>query len=77
MMMMETRAVTRRLGGEDVLKGVNLEVGEGEIFGLIGPSGAGKSTLLRILTGYLEPSEGTVEVLGRPPAAFTPEERRR
>lgn len=77
MMMMETRAVTRRLGGEDVLKGVNLEVGEGEIFGLIGPSGAGKSTLLRILTGYLEPSEGTVEVLGRPPAAFTPEEKSR
>jgi len=77
MAMMQTRSVTRRLGGEDVLKGVNLAVEEGEIFGLIGPSGAGKSTLIRVLTGYLEPSEGTVEVLGSTPAAFSSEERRR
>jgi ABC-2 type transport system ATP-binding protein len=77
MAMIETRKVVRRLGGEDILKGVSLAVGEGEIFGLIGPSGAGKSTLLKILTGYLEPSEGSVEVLGSPPAAFSPEERRR
>ena len=75
--MIVTTNVTRRLGGENVLKGVNLDVGEGEIFGLIGPSGAGKSTLLRVLTGYLEPLEGTVEVLGSPPAAFSPEEKRR
>lgn len=74
---METKNVAKRFGGEEVLKGVNLAVEEGEIFGLIGPSGAGKSTLLRILTGYLEPSEGVVEVFGRPPAAFSDEERRR
>jgi ABC-2 type transport system ATP-binding protein len=77
MAMIETRKVVRRLGGEDILKGASLAVEEGEIFGLIGPSGAGKSTLLKILTGYLEPSEGSVEVLGSPPAAFSPEERRR
>ena len=74
---METRNVSKRFGGEEVLKGVSLEVEEGEIFGLIGPSGAGKSTLLRLLTGYLQPSEGTVEVFGGPPAAFGSEARQR
>ena len=77
MPMMWTKDVTRRLGGENVLKGANLEVEEGEIFGLIGPSGAGKSTLLKILTGYLEPSDGTVEVLGQAPTTFAAEEKRR
>lgn len=69
--------VSRRFGDEEVLRGLDLAVEEGEIFGLIGPSGAGKSTLLRVLTGYLEPSEGTVEVLGSAPVRFTPEERSR
>ncbi len=69
--------MVRRLGGVDVLKGVDLAIEEGEIFGLVGPSGAGKSTLLRVLTGYLEPTEGTVEVLGSPPSAFEDEDRRR
>jgi ABC-2 type transport system ATP-binding protein len=67
----------KRFGREEILKGVDLTVERGEIFGLIGPSGSGKSTLLRILTGYLEPSEGTVEVLGHPPAGFGKGERRR
>ena len=77
MPMMWTNDVTRRLGGENVLKGANLEVEEGEIFGLIGPSGAGKSTLLKILTCYLEPSDVTVEVLGQAPTTFAAEEKRR
>jgi ABC-2 type transport system ATP-binding protein len=72
------RGLRKRFGGdEEILKGVDLAVERGEIFGLIGPSGSGKSTLLRTLTGYLEPSEGTVEVLGRPPAEFGKGERRR
>ncbi len=74
---MATKGVTKCFGGTEILKGVDLSVEGGEIFGLIGPSGAGKSTLLRVLTGYLTPTEGTVEVLGRPPSAFTDDERRR
>lgn len=74
----EVTGLRKRFGGdEEILKGVDLAVERGEIFGLIGPSGSGKSTLLRTLTGYLEPSEGTVEVLGRPPAEFGKGERRR
>ncbi len=77
MAIIEARNLSKRFGGEHVLKGLDLAVERGEIFGLIGPSGSGKSTLLRTLTGYLSPSEGEVEVLGRPPATFGPEERRR
>ncbi len=77
MAAIEARKLRKRFGDAEILKGVDLEVERGEIFGLIGPSGSGKSTLLRTLTGYLSPSEGTVEVLGRPPAGFGKGERRR
>lgn len=43
-----------------VLSNVDLEIHEGEIFGLIGETGSGKSTLLRIMNGFIEPSEGQV-----------------
>ena len=77
MAAVETKGLVKRFGGDAVLKGIDLTVEEGEIFGLIGPSGAGKSTLMRTLTGYLLPTEGEVEVLGRPPASFGPGEKRR
>jgi ABC-2 type transport system ATP-binding protein len=44
--------------------GIDLEVGEGEVFGLIGPNGAGKSTTIRIVATILSPTAGTVKVLG-------------
>ncbi len=77
MAAVEAKGLVTRFGGDEVLKGIDLAVEEGEIFGLIGPSGAGKSILMRTLTGYLSPSEGEVEVLGRPPATFGPKEKRR
>lgn len=50
---------------------VNLELKQGEILGFIGPNGAGKSTVIRVLTGLLQKSSGTVEVLGHAPSART------
>jgi ABC-2 type transport system ATP-binding protein len=54
----------KRFGAVHALKGVDLEVREGELVGLLGPNGAGKSTLVKILVGLVRPSGGTAEVAG-------------
>lgn len=51
-------------GGEDVLKGINLEINKGQIIGYIGPNGAGKSTTIKIILGILNGYRGKVRVLG-------------
>jgi ABC-2 type transport system ATP-binding protein len=48
----------------EALRGVNFNIGSGEIVGLLGPNGAGKTTIMKILTGYLQPDRGEVEVDG-------------
>lgn len=50
------------------LQNLNLEVQENEIFGYLGPNGAGKSTTLKLLMSLIYPSQGQVEILGRPAA---------
>ncbi len=59
-------AVSKRYGATDALRGVDLDVGEGELFGLLGPNGAGKSTLVKIACGLVRPSGGEVRVCGAP-----------
>jgi branched-chain amino acid transport system ATP-binding protein len=56
----ELKSMTAGYGGEPVLKGLDLAVGEGEFVSIIGPNGAGKSTLFNILTGFIRPSRGQV-----------------
>ena len=56
--------VQKRFGTQLALNGVELRIGKGEVVGLLGPNGAGKSTLMRLVTGYLPPSDGRVEVCG-------------
>ena len=51
--------------GNEILKGLNLNVPVGELFGIIGPNGSGKSTVLKILTRLLRSYSGRVEILGR------------
>jgi ABC-2 type transport system ATP-binding protein len=53
-------------GAVHALRGVDLEVGTGELFGLLGPNGAGKSTLVKIACGLVRPSSGSVQVCGSP-----------
>jgi ABC-type polar amino acid transport system ATPase subunit len=56
--------VHKAFGTLEVLRGVDLDVSEGEVAVIIGPSGSGKSTLLRVLNGLEVPEQGTVEVDG-------------
>ena len=56
--------ITKVFGEKTVLDGINLEIGKGEIFGLLGPSGAGKTTLIKILTGQLKAEQGNSVING-------------
>ncbi len=51
----------------EVLRGLDLEVEEGEVFGYIGPNGAGKTTTIGVMLGLVKPGKGTVRILGNPP----------
>jgi ABC-2 type transport system ATP-binding protein len=62
--MIETGNLSRRFDAVTAVDRLNLQVVEGEIFGLVGPDGAGKTTTLRLLCGLLDPSEGQVVVAG-------------
>ncbi len=61
-------ALGKRFKNKWALADCSFELAEGKICGLVGSNGAGKTTLLRLVTGLAEPSSGSVEVFGRPPA---------
>jgi ABC-2 type transport system ATP-binding protein len=56
----------KRYGAVRALDGIDLEVGEGELFGLLGPNGAGKSTLVKIACGLVRASSGSATICGAP-----------
>ena len=62
----QTRWLTRRFGELTAVDGVSFSVAQGQFFGFLGPNGAGKSTTIKMLTGLLEPSAGSIEILGQP-----------
>lgn len=65
MMVLSAQNISKRFGGVQALKGITLQVNQGEIFGLMGPNGAGKTTLFNVLTGYYRPDQGTISLAGR------------
>ena len=62
----QTNGLTRRFGELTAVENVTLSVAQGQFFGFLGPNGAGKSTTIKMLTGLLDPSEGSIEILGQP-----------
>ena len=62
--MLEVRGVTKRFGGLLALGGVDLDVREGEIVGLVGPNGSGKTTLINVISGHYPLSGGTIALDG-------------
>jgi len=61
----QTRGLTRRFGELTAVDDVTFSVAQGQFFGFLGPNGAGKSTTIKMLTGLLEPSAGSIEILGQ------------
>jgi lipoprotein-releasing system ATP-binding protein len=63
--MIETRSITMNFGDLQVLKGIDVSIGKGEIVTLVGPSGAGKTTFLHIMGTLLNPTSGEVIINGK------------
>ncbi|WP_165855608.1 ABC transporter ATP-binding protein [Marinobacter sp. JSM 1782161] len=60
--MIQVQHLTRRYGDLTAVRNVSFEIGHGEVVGLLGHNGAGKTTIMKMLTGYLEPTSGSVQV---------------
>jgi branched-chain amino acid transport system ATP-binding protein len=71
--VLELRGVKVAYGGVEVVHGVDLELGSGEVLGMIGPNGAGKSSVLRSICGLARPSSGEVRFEGQVLNGMAPE----
>ncbi|WP_292821162.1 ABC transporter ATP-binding protein [Methylophilus sp.] len=60
----EITGITKRFGEFEALRGVDLRIEQGEFFALLGPNGAGKSTLINLLAGLLQPTSGSIRIMG-------------
>ncbi len=73
----EVNDLRKSYGDHEVLTGVDLEVGVGELVAFLGPNGAGKTTTTEILEGFRDATSGSVSVLGQDPASGGPEWKNR
>jgi len=69
------RSVSLQYGSARALDGVDLEIADGEFFGILGPSGSGKTSCLRLIAGFEQPSAGSIELHGRPAEGIPPYDR--
>lgn len=63
--VLSTHHLSKTYGSRQAVKGIDLEVRRGEVFGFLGPNGAGKTTTIRMALGLIRPTDGRVEILGR------------
>ncbi|NFH70301.1 ABC transporter ATP-binding protein [Clostridium botulinum] len=64
MNVLEIKNLHKTLGSTEVIKGINLSIKQGEIFGFLGPNGAGKTTTIRMLVGLIKPTNGEIRICG-------------
>ena len=63
-MLIEVRGLLKQYGEQKAVNGISFKVNKGEIVGFLGPNGAGKSTTMKMITGFLEPDAGDINVAG-------------
>jgi ABC-type branched-subunit amino acid transport system ATPase component/predicted MFS family arabinose efflux permease len=73
--VLEVRGIEKGFGGAAVLKGVNLELAQGAVVGLIGPNGSGKTTLFDVISGFQAPDAGQIIYQGADITHLAPHER--
>ena len=64
MALLDVKNLGISFGGLRAVNGVNMDIEEGELYGLIGPNGAGKTTIFNLLTGVYKPDEGIIRLDG-------------
>jgi len=64
--LLQTNHLTKIIDGKELVKNVDMHVKKGEIYGFLGPNGAGKTTVLKMVMNLWKPTEGSVELFGRP-----------
>ncbi|MDI6025035.1 ABC transporter ATP-binding protein [Corticibacterium sp. UT-5YL-CI-8] len=72
---LQLQSIRKSFGNQDVLKGIDLDVKDGEFVIFVGPSGCGKSTLLRVIAGLEDASSGSVRIDGKEVSAVPPAKR--
>ncbi|AYD90607.1 ABC transporter ATP-binding protein [Actinomyces sp. 2119] len=75
--VIKVRSLHKKFGKVHAVRGIDLAVERGSVYGLIGPNGAGKTTVLRMLVDIIRPTSGSVSVLGHAPRSSRPGLRRR
>ncbi len=70
--IMEVQGLTKNFGGLAAVRNVSFTLEKGETLGIIGPNGAGKTTLFNLLTGFLKPTQGTINFQGENIAGWKP-----
>ena len=70
--LVETCRLARQFGGVRALAGLDLQIRQGELIGLVGPNGSGKTTLVNLLSGAVRPTSGEIRVAGRPAGGLAP-----
>ncbi len=73
--MLQIEGIEFGYGERQVLAGIDLDVGETELVGVVGPNGCGKTTLLRLISGALKPSKGRIRIADRDVSEVTPRDR--